>query len=406
MVSIAETAAQTGKELLGIPADADTSTVRQAVLRQLREGDYMLTQSRLVGAGLLLGAPLPVRGARADAGAGGIWGSRLSEEVEAYCGRFWSLPIPERRRQWDELAGYCGQHPKLRGRLAVLQPLVEFELPDLSAESPALRALVRLLCDLSVLLPPRRARHRHLRLSRMRFDDDGTELPPSSSRLDRSYSQALLADAAQHLSETHPRLAQLDGGGCVRALSEEVAARWSKQRALRPFVKRAATVNTPSLSKTAEAASSSGGYSWLAYLALSVIVGLIRIATSHSSSDARFQERLNSATQRAVNTRAIEDMIRQSQAAKSSRGQRTEVQRFDSAPVPRSAPSRELEEMIGQQAEADAKRLQEMERAVEATRILEGRPVDAAERRRIAEELLRLRGIELPQSLDPPGERE
>ena len=187
--------------MLGIPEEAGQIEVRRQILERLRSKDYVLPLAEREAVCLLLGVRIAGQGSAAgNPAARGIWQRRLREEFDAYCGIFWELSRSERSRVWNELAGLCSRAPRLRSHLLSLRHALDYELPELTGETLAVRALGQLLGDLCVLPPPQRALLRRSRL----------ELSPDARREWRL--------AADFLSQVHPRLAQLDGGHCVREL--------------------------------------------------------------------------------------------------------------------------------------------------------------------------------------------
>src|SRR5437016_494535 len=104
-------------EQLGVEVTASLTEARTALLRRLAESDF-------VPPPLLPQALAILEGRQAKAAEREALREeqeRLRSEVEAFAEQFWTLPVDERRRRWEELLSACAISPALLARVRELK---------------------------------------------------------------------------------------------------------------------------------------------------------------------------------------------------------------------------------------------------------------------------------------------
>ena len=117
---------------------------------------------------------------------------KLQREVDDYASRFFSLPITERKAEWEMFEARGQGFPRVAARLAALRRGLYIVMPYFDRESVS--QVATLACELFVLRPSVRSARRQARLEEAKGQD----------------AWPLWTNAADLLRERHPAVASLE----------------------------------------------------------------------------------------------------------------------------------------------------------------------------------------------------
>ena len=194
--------------LLGVEEDAPRAEVRRAYLVKLREDDFQPSRSLLDALRVLEGKGV----------LGGIDEDRLLEEetrrraeVESFAELFFTFPVAERRRRWDELLSGCRSVPPLAARLRVLQAGLEVDVGGLPSDEYFTIQLAEQLLHAFALLPLAQATSRQGFLRRIEepsLEAERSSWEKAARRLRAKWPvvAALDDELVRHVAELRRRL--------------------------------------------------------------------------------------------------------------------------------------------------------------------------------------------------------
>lgn len=255
---------------LGVAADASASDVRNAFLRQLPGSGFLPTPPLCGALTALTGQSTP---GAVDA-SGEVDSGALQAQVASFAAQFWSLAPAARRARWQELLGAAIDDPPIAGRLRRLEAGVDLRDQASGAGPPRLREVAGMIQSLFVLAPIERASRRRELLD---------NLPPPASAWE---------ETARQIQRHQPALAALEPGLVDRmshwrrsrksaaAATSRAAASWSFQT---QGGLQMPQVCSPVVRPTARISPS-----WIVFLAIGLILGLIRTVSGPTRVEPRY----------------------------------------------------------------------------------------------------------------------
>jgi hypothetical protein len=141
-------------EQLGLAEDAAPEAVRAAVFRELPEQDFVPSFAWHQAAIVLTRPNQKVL--LDDALRGHLLRTEeesLREEVEEFAAEFFTLPVPQRQVRYQALERQVATFPALEARLASLQRGLTFTVPNVDAQAPQVRELLKYIVELFPLRP-------------------------------------------------------------------------------------------------------------------------------------------------------------------------------------------------------------------------------------------------------------
>ncbi len=180
---------------------------------------------------------------------------KLQREIDDYASRFFSLPIAERKAEWESLQARGQGFVCVAARLAALRPGIYIVMPYFERESVS--QVAALACKLFVLRPSARSAARQAALDQAKGQD----------------KWPLWNKAADFLRAKHPAIAALEPRLIAKLADGDVEAeeRRRLQRQMRKAARTAAAAN-----KTPQ--------SWGKWVAIIVVIMLLRGFASMVSS--------------------------------------------------------------------------------------------------------------------------
>lgn len=237
------------RDALEVPQGADP---RAHLLRCLAEQEFVLYGFQREAADVIWGRPGKPSG-NGESAFEAARTQKLGEEIDRFAADFFSLPTGVRRQRWSELKQSPGLSPPQRMRLDHLQRALDVApaFHEGTHRLSRLGELMAVVCELFVLAPPARARHRAAFLKRAVRD------------------RRQWAEAAAELRNADSSLANL----LPEFLSE--VANLDLQR--NPSPARRRKRRSPSVAPYPHT-TRSGGRNWIwIVVALSVLSGVLRV---------------------------------------------------------------------------------------------------------------------------------
>lgn len=255
---------------LGVADDASASEVRNAFLRQLPGSGFLPTPPLCTALTAMTGQSTP----GATDTSGEVDSDVLQAQVASFAAQFWSLEPSARRARWQELLDAAIDDPPVAGRLRRLEAGVDLRDQASGAGPPRLREVAGMIQSLFVLAPIERASRRRELLD---------NLPPPASAWE---------ETARQIQRQQPALAALEPGLVDRmshwrrsrktaaAAISRTAASWSFQTQ--------GGLQIPQVCKPVVRPTARISPSWIVFLAIGLILGLLRAVSGPTRVEPRY----------------------------------------------------------------------------------------------------------------------
>jgi hypothetical protein len=143
------------REQLGVPEAAGQSEIRQAFLKHIANEEFVPGDSIVEAFELLQPDSAPI----ATNEYSRFERLQADEQVEAFAGRFFSLPPNKRLEEWNKLHEACTTAPRAVAALNRLERSLSLDIERLRLQGE-MKELANLLCEQAVLPPIKRADRR------------------------------------------------------------------------------------------------------------------------------------------------------------------------------------------------------------------------------------------------------
>lgn len=142
---------------LGVVPDCSPEAVRAAFLRAVRDDDFMPGPHIRDAFDVLRGRSTLLPGSWLLEEVHWNENTRLRNAVEEFASFFFSTPVAERIKRWEELSAATLSKPGLHARIKNLEPGLQLDLATVVDRSAEVEELARLACELFILPPKARA---------------------------------------------------------------------------------------------------------------------------------------------------------------------------------------------------------------------------------------------------------